>query len=139
MLHRNQSNANSDTHRGFTHDENTYNDPTAFRPERFLGSDSELDPHTLSFGFGRRICPGRFLADSTIFGTIAQSLAVFNFSKGDTHETKAEFLPGVVSHPVPYRLQVEARSEAHDELIRQVEVECPWEKSDAWEIEQIEC
>ncbi|KAH8429766.1 cytochrome P450 [Aspergillus melleus] len=124
---------------GFTHDENTYNDPAAFNPERFLGPNPELDPHTLSFGFGRRICPGRFLADSTIFGTIAQSLAVFNFSKGDTHETKAEFLPGVVSHPVPYRLQVEARSEAHDELIRRVEVECPWEKSDAWEIGQIEC
>ena len=42
------------------HDETLYPDPFAFRPERFLTADGQLDtsvvdPETLAFGFGRRI------------------------------------------------------------------------------------
>lgn len=60
-----------------------------FKPERFLATEDhtpQLDPHALSFGFGRRICPGKLLADNTIFLSIAQSLAVFNFSNEDLME-----------------------------------------------------
>src|SRR5580658_4152704 len=70
--------------RGFTHDPKTFHNPMTFKPERFLGledRDPEPDPNTLSFGFGRRICPGRVLADTSVYLTIAQSLAVFNISK----------------------------------------------------------
>ncbi|KAE8138727.1 cytochrome P450 [Aspergillus pseudotamarii] len=58
-------------HRRFTHDPNAYCDPEASIPERFLGDNPELDPHTIAFGFGRRICSGRLLADSTVFLRIA--------------------------------------------------------------------
>lgn len=128
--------------RAFTHDPNVYHDPMSFKPERFLESDGnipELDPHTLSFGFGRRICPGRFLADSTIFMSIAQSLAVFNFENDVKTTQDPQFLPGVVSHPSPYRLSITPRSTAHEALIRSVESDHPWEQSDAKHIESIEC
>ena len=52
---------------GFMHDPNTYTDPDAFRPERFMGSNPEMDPHALVFGFGRRVCPGRELADTSLW------------------------------------------------------------------------
>ncbi|EAU32059.1 conserved hypothetical protein [Aspergillus terreus NIH2624] len=126
----------------FTHDPNVYRDPASFKPERFLDTDGtapELDPHMLAFGFGRRICPGRFLADSTIFMSIAQSLTVFRFEKDPAVTAQPEFLPGVVSHPTPYQLKITPRSAQHEALIRSVEVEHPWEESHAKEIEKIEC
>lgn len=110
-----------------------------FKPERFLATEDHMpepDPHTLSFGFGRRTCPGKLLADNTIFLSIAQSLAVFNFSTEGP--TEPQFLPGVVSHPAPYALSVNPRSEAHEELILSIERELPWEESNAKEIEEIE-
>ncbi|RHZ47488.1 cytochrome P450 [Aspergillus thermomutatus] len=124
---------------GFTHDPNVYPDPMTFKPERFLEIDShtpELDPHTLSFGFGRRVCPGKLLADATIFLSVAQSLAVFNFRKG-AEDIQPKFLPGVISHPAPYKLSITPRSPEHEKLIRSVEVEHPWEESDAATLEKV--
>ncbi|OGM40178.1 O-methylsterigmatocystin oxidoreductase [Aspergillus bombycis] len=130
----------SDRYRWFTHDPKIYRDPEAFRPERFLGDNPELDPHSIVFGYGRRICPGQFLADATVFLSTAQSLAVLNFSQPEGEEDlQAEFLPGVISHPAPYRLEITPRSAAHEALIRSVEVEHPWEESHAKELEKVGC
>ncbi|KAF9889863.1 hypothetical protein FE257_006953 [Aspergillus nanangensis] len=68
----------------FTHDPDVYPDPMQFKPERFIESDShipEYDPYMLAFGFGRRTCPGRVLADASVYLNVTQSLAVFNISK----------------------------------------------------------
>ncbi|THD00192.1 hypothetical protein EYZ11_000383 [Aspergillus tanneri] len=123
----------------FTHDETIYKDPMSFNPERFLGSAPELDPHSVAFGFGRRMCPGRLLADNSLFGYVAQSLTVFNISREKGSDPKAEFLPGVISHPAPYPLKVTPRSEDHEKLIRMVESEHPWEESNAKDVEGIVC
>ncbi|KAI9041793.1 cytochrome P450 [Aspergillus affinis] len=124
----------------FTHSPATYPNPMSFNPERFLPTGKnptqELDPHRFAFGFGRRTCPGRFLADSIIFLNIAQSLAVFNISKGKTAdgvgiEPDVGFKPGVVSHPHPFTAAVTPRSEKHELLVRDVEKVFPWQRSDA--------
>ncbi len=55
-----------------------------FRPERFIthpDHKAEPDPRTYTFGYGRRVCPGRYVADNALFVTIAQSLAVFKIEK----------------------------------------------------------
>jgi cytochrome P450 len=115
-----------------------------FKPERFLktdGHEPEMDPHSLVFGFGRRICPGRFLADNTLFLSVAQSLAVFNITKaiegGKEVDVKPEFQPGVISHPAPWKFDITPRSPAHVHLIFSVEKEHPWEESDAPDLEAI--
>ena len=115
-----------------------------FKPERFLsidGSVPEPDPHKLSFGFGRRICPGHFLADASLFLNIAQFLAVFRVSKvvenGKVIEPSASFLPGVISHPAPFRMSVVPRSEQHEGLIQAVEKMHPWQESDAEVLESV--
>lgn len=42
--------------RAMAHDENKYQDPHAFKPERFLDADGNLnnDDRILTYGFGRR-------------------------------------------------------------------------------------
>ncbi|KAL5522856.1 hypothetical protein ACEPAG_8874 [Sanghuangporus baumii] len=125
----------------FTHDPKTYHDPMAFKPERFLGDEPEMDPHNLSFGFGRRICPGRDFADATVYLTIAQTLAVFDINKaienGKIVEPKVEFTPGTISHPVDLKANIKPRNERAQALIRSVEVEHPFTTGDAKVLESL--
>ena len=66
--------------RSMAHDEVRYPEPHAFIPERFLNNDGSLKPNDtthITFGFGRRMCAGRHLADTTVWIAIAKVLAVF--------------------------------------------------------------
>jgi hypothetical protein len=121
-----------------------YHDPMTFKPERFLATDNytpEPDPHRLSFGFGRRICPGRILADNAVYLNVVQSLAAFSISKavenGREVVPEVNFLPGVVSHPAPYKTSIKPRSLKHEALIRSIEKSYPWQESDAKKLETI--
>jgi hypothetical protein len=115
-----------------------------FNPDRFLdtpGHKAEPDPRNWIFGYGRRICPGRYIADNAVLMTIAQALSVFKIEKlvenGKTVEPEVKFEPGAVSHPVPYRTSIKPRSEKHEQLIRAAEREYPWEESDAKALETL--
>ncbi|OCB88740.1 cytochrome P450 [Sanghuangporus baumii] len=119
----------------YTHDPDTYHDPMAFKPERFLGEEPELNPANLSFGFGRRICPGRELADASLYLTVSRILATFNIGKpvenGKIVEPVVDFTPGAISHPVGFKVRIKARSGKAEALIRSVEEEHPFMPSDA--------
>ncbi|KAI2824969.1 hypothetical protein CBS115989_390 [Aspergillus niger] len=125
----------------FTHDPAAYHDPMTFKPERFLSPKPERDPHFLVFGFGRRVCPGRTLADVNVYLTVAQALAVFEISKpvknGKVKDVQPEFLPGVISHPAPFDVSIRPRSAKHLELLRSLEQKYPWEKSNAEDLKNI--
>jgi len=71
--------------RAVLHDPVRYPEPDSFNPERFINPDGSLrDDPALStiFGLGKRICPGRHLADAIFFIIVASFLSVFNI-KGD--------------------------------------------------------
>ncbi|PYI05543.1 O-methylsterigmatocystin oxidoreductase [Aspergillus sclerotiicarbonarius CBS 121057] len=128
----------------FTHDPTVYPDPMAFKPERFLAYGDhvpERDPHLLAFGFGRRVCPGRTLADSNIYLSLVQSLAVFRITKpikdGKEVDLRLELLPGLLSHVAPYEVDIKPRSPQHEALIRAVEAKYPWEEGHAEELSQV--
>ncbi|GKT42927.1 O-methylsterigmatocystin oxidoreductase [Colletotrichum spaethianum] len=129
----------------FTHDPERYHDPMTFKPERFLASEGyepEMDPHKFVFGFGRRICPGRILADNSIYLNVVQILAVYSLSKpvrdGRVVEPDIKFNPGVVSHPAPFDISIKPRSAHHEKLIRAIEETYPWQQSDAKTLEKIQ-
>ena len=133
--------APSDRTRWFTHDPEVYPNPSVFDPERFLGASPQPDPTNYAFGFGRRVCPGRLLADSSVWLTIAKSLAAFEIGKGIENgrevEPTVQFSSTLISHPHPFKATIKARSPKHEELIRAVELEHPWEKSSAKALESI--
>lgn len=120
----------------FSANPEVYPDPEIFRPERFLGPNEAPSPSAYVFGFGRRICPGRLLADSSLFLTIAQSLAVFEISKAVDEKTSKVTEPvvgttaGLIAHPLPFQCRIVPRSEKHAGMIRTVQFEHPWEKGD---------
>ena len=67
------------------HDEERYPDPETFNPARFLTTDGTVDPSVPDpaqvFGFGRRICPGRYFAQTALFLYVSHMLAAFNIEK----------------------------------------------------------
>ncbi|KEQ59892.1 putative cytochrome P450 [Aureobasidium melanogenum CBS 110374] len=120
----------------FTRDPAVYHDPEAFKPERFLPPYNEPPATAFTFGFGRRICPGRVLADASLFLVIAQSLAVFSINKtvdkeGKVVEPVHGFMSGTVSYPKAFEVGVVPRSQKHEELIDEVIERYPWQESDA--------
>ncbi|KAI1179236.1 cytochrome protein [Nemania sp. FL0916] len=126
----------------FMHDPETYPDPSTFNPSRFLGPNPEPDPLNHIFGYGRRICPGRYLANTSVWLMIARSLAVFDISKGlDENgreiEPTVQFMPGIISRAAPFKATIKPRSPQHEALIRQVEEIYPWEKGDSDKLSEI--
>ncbi|KZT12005.1 cytochrome P450 [Laetiporus sulphureus 93-53] len=73
------------------HDTTMYPEDERFNPERFMGN-VQTDPQEFSFGFGRRRCPGINFAKSSIFLSIAQTLAVFDILK-PLDENGREYTP----------------------------------------------
>lgn len=123
----------------FLHDPQTYSDPASFDPDRYLEPRNEPDPTEANFGFGRRICPGRYLAIETLFITVAHLLATFDIAKAvdeSGNELEPQKLPthGLISrlHDFPY--SIKPRTASHIDLIRSVEVEHPWQENDAQEV-----
>ncbi|KDQ57072.1 hypothetical protein JAAARDRAFT_35668 [Jaapia argillacea MUCL 33604] len=105
-------------------DPRVYANPLQFDPERFLKAEPEEDPKNFCFGFGRRICPGRILADASIYISIAMSLAVFDITKakderGNVLEPVKDFTSGIISHPKPFPCEIRPRSAKAEALINE--------------------
>jgi cytochrome P450 len=74
--------------RAMLHDEAVYPDPFTFNPDRFINPETgqidhtrARDPSHACWGFGRRICPGRYMAFSAVWLTIASLIATFDIEK----------------------------------------------------------
>ncbi|KAJ6529208.1 cytochrome P450 [Mycena capillaripes] len=110
--------------RGMSLDESVYKDAQYFRPERFLPLPrGNGEPHFASvFGFGRRICTGVHLADTSLWLAIASILATCTISKAlDEHGN--EIVPEIVlceglsSHPNDFPCIITPRSAAVNALL----------------------
>ncbi|KAL1722891.1 cytochrome P450 [Schizophyllum commune] len=110
------------------HDEKMYPDPYAYKPDRFLTADGKLnrdvrDPSLYAFGFGRRICPGRHMALSSVWHAIASILRVYNIEKakrpdGTVIEPVREYKSSLLYSPEHFECQYVPRNEAAIAMIQ---------------------
>lgn len=112
--------------RAMLQNESEYPDPFTFDPERYL-KDGQLLPYDVSndihFGYGRRICPGRFMAMASLWHTIASTLATFNITKavdanGAVIEPSGESRGSLADFVDPFQCDFRPRSDKVAQLIR---------------------
>ncbi|KAJ7097114.1 cytochrome P450 [Mycena belliarum] len=107
------------------HDEAVYPDPFNFEPERFLLNgklNPEIPDPQVTFGFGRRICPARYMAASSVWIVIASILSSFEITKAVGEDKRVieplfAFTSGIVSAPLPFECSIRPRSKAAVALV----------------------
>ncbi|KAG1815893.1 cytochrome P450 [Suillus variegatus] len=91
-----------------------YPNPTRFIPERYMSKVTVEEPSTHSptsddisfvFGFGRRICVGRHVADASLFAAVVNILTVFQLERAPGWNVEpdaegVEWTGGLTMHPV---------------------------------------
>lgn len=93
-------------------DENHWGDPNVFRPERFINENGEYcdDPWIMTFGLGRRRCPGKILAKNILFLVTACMLQKFYFAIAPGYpEPNLLGIDGFTISPPPINLVVKKR------------------------------
>ncbi|KAJ2936602.1 hypothetical protein H1R20_g490, partial [Candolleomyces eurysporus] len=108
------------------HDPETYPDPFDFNPDRFIKDgtidQNVTDPSAAAFGFGRRICPGRFVALNNLYALVVSTLSMFDVSvpkdKNGNPDIRPSFNIGLMRHPDPFECSITPRSDRHKELIQ---------------------
>ncbi|KAH7930246.1 cytochrome P450 [Leucogyrophana mollusca] len=111
-----------------SHSSSDPEDTACFNPDRHLLPNGQLAPNdpisaSPSFGFGRRICPGRFFAEGSMWAAVVTMLATLRFTKaldknGKEIEVKPEFTTGLIIHPIPFQSHIRSRSAEREKEIR---------------------
>ncbi|CAA3012143.1 cytochrome P450 81E8-like [Olea europaea subsp. europaea] len=97
-------------------DPNVWDDPTSFKPERFEVGEVG-PPKLMTFGMGRRSCPGAGLAQRVVGLTLGSLVQCFEWQR--VNEMKVDLKEGVgISMPkaVPLEARCKARNVLHKVL-----------------------
>ncbi|KAJ8517675.1 hypothetical protein ONZ45_g5186 [Pleurotus djamor] len=108
-------------------DEAIFPRPDRFMPERFITPDGRINQKLteivdFGFGFGRRICPGRFFARDSVWLWISSMLTVFNINaakdkNGNDILPDPEIEPLFVTRVKPFTCDIQVRSKGAEKLI----------------------
>ncbi|KAI0053497.1 cytochrome P450 [Auriscalpium vulgare] len=102
------------------HDKSVFPEPSRFLPEHFL-KDSDLFPD-FAFGFGRRACPGRYMAWHSVWIAVVSVLAAYDISPAvDEHGQEVspseDYRSGIVSYPERFPCRIKPRTKTAEDLI----------------------
>ncbi|KAF2499912.1 putative cytochrome P450 oxidoreductase [Lophium mytilinum] len=117
------------------HNENNgYEDPDTFNPDRFLNHPKLANDYAGSpdynmrdhygYGAGRRMCPGIHLAERNQFRMVSKLLWAFEIreplnEKGERVPLDPEaYESGLLHAPLPFKCEIKVRSQAHVDTIR---------------------
>ncbi|KAH8901190.1 putative cytochrome P450 oxidoreductase [Thozetella sp. PMI_491] len=117
------------------HSEHIYDNPDQFNPDRYIGYEKLANDYAGSpdwekrdhynYGAGRRICPGIHLAGRNMWRIASKLLWAFEFSEPVDPATGKvmpldpnAYNPGILQAPLPFKVQIKPRSEAHISIIR---------------------
>ncbi|KAF5319919.1 hypothetical protein D9611_011017 [Ephemerocybe angulata] len=99
-----------------------YDNPNEFIPERHIKdgqiNKDVLDPYDAVFGYGRRICVGRYLSLDALYLIVSTTLAMFDISPPKDKKLECKFNDGAILAPEPYEVIITPRSARHEEAIR---------------------
>jgi hypothetical protein len=86
-----------------------------------------VDPNKrdhVSYGAGRRICPGMHLAEKSLYLNISRILWGFNIRKrrvdGKEVDSNDKMVPGWMTIPQPFECDITIRSPKHAQLIEEI-------------------
>jgi len=107
-------------------DEESFQDSHEFRPERWI---QHPDKPFYTFGFGRRSCPGKPIAQNSLFIAVARILWAYNISHCYANGKKIpidslDTLQVMLAGPSPFEASFNVRSLAHQQI-----VEREWEST----------
>ncbi|PKS08486.1 hypothetical protein jhhlp_004869 [Lomentospora prolificans] len=108
---------------GIQRNEEEYNDPEAFQPERYILHPLGLRPGieaspgrkaTYTFGAGRRICPGEQFAENSVILMLSKLLWAYQIVAPEQLNIAVEigFTTGLVLAPKPFNVKFVLRDEA---------------------------
>ncbi|KAK7457634.1 cytochrome P450 1A2 [Colletotrichum acutatum] len=111
--------------RAMTHDERTYADPEVFDPERYVPVErgGRGEPFSVGqFGFGRRVCIGKHLAEASVWIVIASMLATVKIERargprGEEIIPRVELTNGLTSHPKRFPCRIIPRIARSAEMV----------------------
>ncbi|KAI1474523.1 cytochrome P450 [Daldinia eschscholtzii] len=106
-------------------DPNVYKNPEKFNPDRYIPKEEGGDGEPLlvgPFGFGRRVCVGRHLAQASVWIIMATLIATTDILKpvgpdGKPIEQTIQFSTGLSSHPGKLDVVFKPRSEKTERLL----------------------
>ncbi|KAF9066787.1 cytochrome P450 2 Le.CYP2 [Rhodocollybia butyracea] len=106
-------------------DPDVYPEPDKFIPERFLRSPDGPFMNindVYAYGFGRRVCVGRHMADNTVWLTIVSVLATLDLRKakdsnGNEIDIPGDFTETFFRQPKPYQSFITPRDARVRELV----------------------
>ncbi|KDQ25838.1 hypothetical protein PLEOSDRAFT_1113596 [Pleurotus ostreatus PC15] len=90
-----------------------YPEPETFNPQRWLTEDGKLrtDMRTFSWGSGRRVCPGQYIAHSSVFLNAALMHWAFKISANPSSPIDSlAFTESANTHPLPFKVAFEPRT-----------------------------
>ncbi|KAH7881400.1 cytochrome P450 [Lentinula edodes] len=81
------------------------------------------DPVGITFGFGRRVCPGKHMGLASFQMNVASLLHSFNITpplddNGHVVNLEIEYVSGLLNGPVPFECSIKPRSEKHIAVVR---------------------
>ena len=116
------------------HDPAVFPNPESFDPAHFIPKnlggmypaeackDNKPPPPDAAFGFGRRMCPGRALAKTSVWLTVASVLAAFEITAakgkdGSPVPVADTWSSGVVGYPGPFECNIRLRGKLAAQVV----------------------